>query len=393
MAAVRRRDFLLAALALGGGLPLGRAARGGSGSIHTRGARPLRILVLGGTNYVGPRIVELALERGHEVTLFNRGITHPWLFTHLERLVGDRYPDRGNGLARLGERRRWDAVIDTWQQSPLCVQESALRLAERTDYYAYVSSVAVYQGDNYRRPVLTEEMALPPATMPTSTAAEIHYPQRKQLGEQVVAESFPLRHGIFRAYGMVGTDPRGRLDNPEFGMAHGCYWPIRLRRGGEVLAPGDGNDPTQWTDIRDLAEFIVHSLENHVTGTFNVSSCATMREYLDQLGGLSRADRVLNWVPVEFLFEAGLESFVDVPSWVSLREIESGFYRASTEKAVAAGLKPRSVAESFRPILDAFLQHHRDFDFQDPDHGVALARREAELLSAWREEASRGSRD
>lgn len=380
---MRRREFLTTLLGASGALLLPRGALAGAGSIHTRAARSLRLLVLGGTNFVGPEIVRLAIERGHEVTLFNRGITHPWLFTHLERLVGDRYPDRGAGLAPLGDRRRWDAVIDTWQDSPLCVRLSAERLRERTGYYAYVSSIAVYQGDNYRRPVLDEEMALPAATMPPSTAAELPYPERKQLGEEAVRGTFAGRHGVFRAYGMVGTDPRGRLDNPEFGLAHNCYWPVRLSRGGEILAPGDGRDPTQWTDLRDFAEFIVHCIEGRIGGTFNVSARATMRELLEELAGLSNAERTLTWVPAEFLFDSGLTSFVDVPSWVSLDEEESGFYKASTERALAAGFAPRSAADSFRPILDAFFQHHREFDFADAEAGVALARREKELLTAW----------
>ena len=389
LASMRRRDFLTATLAAAGGLLLPGRARAGAGSIHRAAARPLRILVLGGTNFVGPAVVRLALERGHEVTLFNRHVTNPWLFTHLERLVGNRYPDRGEGIRPLAGDRRWDAVVDTWQESPLCVRETAELLRERTGYYAYVSSIAVYQSRNYRREVLTEDMALPEASMPETTAAELSYPARKQLGEQAVAEALPERHGIFRAYAIVGTDGRGRLDYGGARALKSCYWPIRLREGGEVLAPGDGSDPTQWTDVRDLAELIVHCLETETFGTFNVSAKASFRDFLHELAGLSGAEPSLTWVPAAFLFERGLAPFTDVPGWVSHTEVESGFYRASTERARRAGFRPRSVAQTYRPVVDTFLRDHPEYDFTEPGYGPAIARRERELLAAWREHAAR----
>ncbi|MFP3939821.1 MAG: NAD-dependent epimerase/dehydratase family protein [Acidobacteriota bacterium] len=387
---MRRRDFLTASLAAASGLLLPGRIRAGAGSIHRQAPRPLRILVLGGTNFVGPAIVRLALERGHEVTLFNRHHTNPWLFTHVERLVGDRYPNRGDGLRSLAGDRRWDAVVDTWQESPICVRETAKLLRERCGYYAYVSSIAVYQGRNYRRRALTEDMELPPATMPETTAADLPYPARKQLGERAVSEAFPERHGIFRAYAIVGTDGRGRLDYGGPRALKGCYWPIRLRAGGEVLAPGDGTDPTQWTDVRDLAEFIVHCLETETFGTFNVSTGASFRDFLHELSRLATADPTLTWVPAEFLFERNLASFTDVPGWVSHTEVESGFYRGSTERAREAGLRPRSIAQTFRPVVDTFLRDHGEYDFTEPGYGPAIARREGELLAAWRERVRAG---
>lgn len=311
---MRRRDFLAASLAAGGGFLLPRDARAGAGGIHRKATRSLRILFLGGTNFVGPAIVDLALERGHEVTLFNRGITNPWLYTYLERLVGNRYPDRDPGLAPLQGDRRWDAVIDTWQESPVAVDLTAKLLRNRVEAYVYVSSIAVYQGPNYRKESFDESAELPPAEMPDSFDVELRYPVRKQLGEEAVIHAFPGRHAIFRAYGMPGIDARGLLDPVE--LAKPAYWPMRLRRGGEILAPGDGADFTQWTDIRDLAEFTLHVLENGLYGTYNVSRGARFEELLAELAELSPATPELTWVPARFLFEQGMRSFVDIPGWI-----------------------------------------------------------------------------
>ncbi|HUF17014.1 MAG TPA: NAD-dependent epimerase/dehydratase family protein [Thermoanaerobaculia bacterium] len=377
---MRRRTFLAATLAGTGALVLPRGARAGAGTIHRKASRPLRILFLGGTDFVGPAVVELALERGHEVTLFNRGTTNPWLFTHLERLVGNRHPDREPGVKALQGERRWDAVIDTWQGSPLAVELTARLLQERVGSYTYISSIAVYRGRNYRKESFDETAPLPPAEMPDSFDVELPYPVRKQLGEAAVAQSFPGRRPILRAYGIVGTDARGKFveDRPP-------YWPIRLRRGGDVLAPGDGEDFTQWTDLRDLAEFALHTIESSLGETYNVSQGATFKEYLKELATLSPGSREtrLHWVPAQFLFERGIRSFVDVPGWVWRGEVEKGFFYASTKKARAAGFHPRSAAETFRPVIDAFLRHYDGFDFTDSERGVAIARREQEILSAW----------
>ena len=379
---MRRRDFLAASLATASGFLLPCGARAGAGSIHRKAARPLRILFLGGTGFVGPAIVDLALERGHEVTLFNRGQTNPWLYTHLERLVGNRYPDRGPGLAPLRGDRRWDAVIDTWQGSPVAVDLTTKLLRDRVDAYAYISSIAVYQGLNYRKESYDESAELPAAEMPSSIDVELQYPVRKQLGEEAVARELPERHAILRAYGIKGLDAQGRID--EIGLAGTAYWPMRLRRGGEILAPGDGRDFTQWTDVRDLAEFTLQTLENGLYGAYNVSRGATFDELLAELAELSPGAAELTWVPAERLFERGIESFTDVPGWIWRHETEGGFFYAGIEKALAAGLRPRSIRETYGLLIDAFLRDYSGFEFTHREHGVEIARREKELLEAWR---------
>lgn len=381
---MRRRDFLTASLAAAGGLLLPRSGRAGAGPIHRRSDRPLRILFLGGTRFVGPHIVRVALERGHEVTLFNRGITKPWLFTYLERLIGNRYPDRDEGLAALEGDRRWDVVVDTWQDSPVAVDLTAELLEDRVDSYIYISSVAVYQGPTYRKKSFDETAPLPPAEMPDSIDAELSYPKCKQLGEEVVARRYPGRHGLFRAYAIIDTDGRDELISKP-------YWPIRLYRGGDVLAPGDGRDYTQWTDVRDLAEFTVHAMEQRLHGAYNVSRGATFEEFLTGLAELSPGAPELQWVPAEFLLDRGIRSFVDVPLWVWRGEPEPGFFYGSTEKARTAGFHPRSIAQTFGPVLDAYLRHHRDADGDHPTDGPAIARREEELLTAWREHRGRAT--
>jgi 2'-hydroxyisoflavone reductase len=344
--------------------------------------RRLDLLVLGGTSFVGPHLVSEALARGHRVTLFNRGITHPELFPTLERLRGDRLAD--DGLAALAGGRRWDAVIDTWQGSPVAVAESAALMAGRVAHYAYVSTIAVYGGANYRQPGYSERSPIPdPGPLPRDRSASLDYPRRKRLGELAVQQAFPTASSLHRAHGIVGTDAAGRLDHPEIGIAGKAWWPVRLAVGGEVLAPGEPTDTTQYTDVVDLARFVVGCVEERQSGAFNVCETATLRDFFAALIAEARADVQLTWVPAAFLFERGLESFTDVPFWVSHGELEGAFYQASTERARVAGWRPRPIADTFGDVRRAFFLHHRGFDFGDPEHGIELARREGEVLRAW----------
>lgn len=330
--------------------------------------------MLGGTDFVGPAVVNVAVARGHDVTLFNRGETNPELFTWLEQLRGDRNPETETGLSALKGDRSWDLVIDTWQGTPLAVAASADLLEDRVGAYFYVSSIAVYQDPNYRKPSFDESAELPEAAMPEQWDQELPYPVRKQLGEQVVIDRFGDRFATFRAYGIQGTDGRGRL--PGFN-----YWPLRIAtEGGVVLAPGDGKDYTAWTDVRDLADFIVHCAENRIRGAYNVGAGATLEQYLNELTDLSPQEVELRWAPVPFLREHDLGEFVDVPGWIWRESWGPGFYRASMDRALAAGLRPRTVRQMIGPLIDAYRLHHGDHELRDPENAPAIAVREAELL-------------
>lgn len=352
--------------------------------------RRLRLLMLGGTGFVGPHIVSYALSRGHEVTLFNRGVSNPGLFRDLEQLRGDR--SEAEALRVLGVDRTWDACIDTWQGSPLAVARAAAALRSRCGHYAYVSSIAVYGGGTFRRPGFDEASPLlDPGPLPEVDDATMDYPRRKRHAERLIAEAFPETSSLHRAHGIVGRDAEGQLAHAEIGLSK-AWWPVRIARGGEVLAPGEPSDTTQYTDVVDLAEFIVHAVEEGLTGPFNVCATATMRDFLGELRREARSDARFVWVDHRFLVARGLHSFTDIPQWVSHQEAEPGFYQASPQRAITAGLRTRPVAATYGPIRRAFFMHHAGYDFGNVETGFALARREAEVLAAWKRDRARVER-
>lgn len=371
MAALSRRTFVKSTAASMIAARLGAVEIG-------RHTKSLSILMLGGTGYVGPEIVQYAVDRGHEVTLFNRGETNPHLFSGLETLRGNRFPDRGEGLRALAGERAWDVVIDTWQGSPVLIEETARLLRNRTSHYVYVSSAAVYGGRNYRTPGVDETTPLPETPpMPQSADAELSYPVRKILGEAAVARHFPERHSLHRAHSIVGCLPNGDVS----GLP---YWAIRFDQGGEILAPGSPSDTTQWIDVKDLAQWIVTAAERQRYGAWNVFRTQRWDEYLYGLKAISDAESTLVWVPATFLFEVGMRSFTDIPGWVSHDEVEGSFYRLSDRKAREAGLSVRAMADTFTRMKKGFYAHHSVDEFREtsPEKGIAVL--EAAVLERWK---------
>lgn len=361
---MNRREFLVASGALTIGSLIGPIATA---------ARRLKILMLGGTNFVGPAIVSEALARGHEVTLFNRGITNSDLFASLEHVRGDRTHD--DAYADLGNRH-WDIAIDTWQDDPSVVREACNALYDRAGAYSYISSIAVYGGRNYRVPFFDESSPLPPLP---EDRADLSYPARKQLSELYVAEIFPEAHTLHRAHGIHGVNGKGHLGNG----AGSAYWPIRVLRGGEVLAPGAPEDTTQYTGVRSLAGFVIDAAERRLNGAFNVCETLTMHDFLHRLAAVSDSDARFTWVPAAFLFERGISSFTDIPQWVSHEETEGAFYLASTDRLRAAGFRSRPFERLVKDVLRAFHLHHADFNFAQPGNGPRIAREEQRLLEEW----------
>lgn len=361
---MNRREFLVATGALTIGSLLGPIAMAGP---------RLKILMLGGTNFVGPAIVSEALARGHEVTLFNRGITNPDIFPSLEHVRGDRTQE--GAYAALGNRR-WDIAIDTWQDDPSVVREACTALRDQVGAYSYISSIAVYGGRNYRVPFFDESSPLP--ALPEDRT-EMGYSARKQLSEMYVAETFPGAHTLHRAHGIHGVNGKGQLGNG----AGSAYWPIRVLRGGEVLAPGSPDDTTQYTDVRSLAGFVIDAAERRLNGAFNVCQTLTMHDFLHRLAAVSESDAHFTWVPAEFLFERDIASFTDIPQWVSHQETEGAFYLASTDRLRAAGFRTRPYEQLVKDVLRAFHLHHADHDFTEPDKGPRIAQEEQRLLEEW----------
>ena len=331
----------------------------------------MRILILGGTVFLGRHLTDAALARGHEVTLFNRGQSNSGLYPNVEQLHGD----RDGGLAPLAGRD-WDAVIDTSGYLPRVVRASADLLAGSVGTYAFISSKSVYA--DMSRPGVDE--AAPVAALPEGAPAEEvtgeTYGPLKALCEREVQAALPGDALIVRPGLIVGPhDPTDRF----------TYWPHRMARGGEALAPEPREKHVQFIDARDLAEWIVRMVESRATGVYNANGRPgelTMAELLDaciHVAGTG-ADTTLTWVAESFLIEHGAGAWMDLPLWIPTSETSlAGFLEGSVARALEAGLTYRPLEETIRDTLawDATRA-------PDAQRKAGLtASREAELLAAW----------
>lgn len=316
----------------------------------------MRVLLLGGPKFVGRAVIEAALARGHEVTLFNRGQTNPELYPDVERLVGD----RDGGLDAL-RGRSFDVVVDTSGYVPRVVRQSAELLADAVDRYVFVSSVSVYASFGAS---MTE--AGPVATLddPATEDVQAAYGALKAACEAVVEQAFPERALHVRAGLIVGPwDPTGRF----------TYWPHRVARGGDVLVPGPLDRPVQLVDVRDLASWM---LDATAVGPVNATGSWTMRDVFDASRSISGSDAQAVEVDERFLVEREVGQWLELPLWVDTHDPEWGsLMDVDVSRADAAGLRLRPLEDTVRGAL----AHAELVD------GVGLtAERERELLAAWR---------
>ena len=332
------------------------------------GGERLKILVLGGTGFLGPHLVEVMQQRGHTPTLFNRGKTRPGLFPDVEKLRGDR-----DGDLRALQGRTWDAVIDTSGYVPRVVRASAELLAPSVRQYVFVSSISVYADTT--KPGIDESH--PVATMDDPKSEDVlpNYGALKALCEQAAEAAFPGRTTNIRPGLIVGPlDPTDRFS----------YWPVRVAQGGEVLAPGDPADPVQFIDARDLAAFIITTLERGTVGIFNVSGPGQplgIGALLDACKTVSGSDARFTWATNEFLTAQQVAPWSDMPVWVPPIEDGVGMTTTSSAKAVAAGLTYRPLADTIKATLDWWttLPPERQAKLRA---GVTRER-EAAVLAAW----------
>lgn len=335
----------------------------------------MRILVLGGTLFVGRALVEKMVARGHEVTLFNRGRNAQVPPAGVEQLIGDR-----DGQLDALRGRSWDAAIDTSGYVPRLVRASAELLSAAVERYVFISSISVYR--DFSRP--NDEEA-PLATMPDESLEEVNgasYGPLKALSERAVEEAFPGRALIVRPGLIVGPhDPTMRFS----------YWTSRIARGGEVLAPGDPDTLVQLIDVRDLARWLVEMVEAGRTGLFNAVGpdfTLTMGGLLDACREASGSDAQLTWVSEAFLAERGILPWSNLPLWMPLgRESHRAFHRIPVDRALAAGLTFRPLVETARATLawqraTAGRPLPAKLGVPMPDLTLS-ADREAELLAEW----------
>ncbi|MCF7222543.1 NAD-dependent epimerase/dehydratase family protein [Marilutibacter chinensis] len=399
---IGRRDLLLGgltgavAMALPGCSTMLRGAAA-EAEAQSTGDR-LRILVMGGTGFLGPHFVEAARARGHRLTLFNRGKTNPERFSgpeydDIEQLHGDRKSD----LSALDAGQRWDAVLDTSAYVPADVTRSTRLLAPRVGQYLVVSTVSVYARNDL--PGMDEGGEL--IRLPDPTVTEISgetYGGLKALCEQAAEAGMPGRTTIVRPGLIVGPgDTTDRF----------TYWPARADRGGEILAPGTPDAPTQFIDVRDLAAFLLHLLEQRTIGTFNADAPAgalTMGMLLDTCQQVARRMNVMNcittpcpqapganstltWVPAVFLERHDVQPWRDMPAWIPAEGEYAGFGRVSTARAQAAGLGYRPLQETVHDTL-AWWRSLPAERRARPRAGLD-AEKERAVLAAWHRDRRR----
>ena len=323
----------------------------------------MRLLVLGGTSFVGRHVVETALERGHRVTIFNRGRTNPTLFPEVERLRGDR--ERGDLAALRG--RTWYAVVDMSGYVPRVVRASADLLADAVEHYTFVSSCSVYA--DYSRPGTSESD--PVATVEDERTEDVarHYGALKALCERTAEEAMPARVLSVRAGLVVGPhDPTGRF----------TYWVHRIARGGHVLTPEPRDQPVQFVDARDLAAWRLDIAADRRGGVFNATgpeAPLTMERLLEAIRDATGADARFVWVDEDALLANGVEPWSELPLWIAPRANPSDAYflAIDTAEALAAGLRFRPLAET---VTDTLAE-------AETVPGVGLgARRERQLLAS-----------
>lgn len=383
-----RRDFVRNACVVGGGLALGgpslRGAttdsRGpdprnvGGDQSGTSPVSPKRMLILGGTGFIGPSMVRYAVDRGHEVTIFTRGRSEADI-PDVEQLTGD----RNNDLSAL-EGRSWDVVLDNNARDYRWVKLSTDLLRDATEHYLFVSSISAYSVADMNlegvvfpleAPIVNEDSPVffPPDDF--QAGEEAPYGLSKTLGEQASEAAFPGKATIVRPGLIVGPgDPTDRF----------TYWPVRIDQGGEVLAPSEGNDPTQVIDVRDLTQWIVRLAEDGVTGGFNATGPGTRMSMSEMLYGIRAVTSTpvsFTWVPFEFLREQGVRPWSDMPAWMPNDPITF----VSVERGVAAGLTFRPLAET---ALDTLHFHKsRPVEARNDMQAGISREREQEVLAAW----------
>ena len=349
------------------------------GADTSKAPKPLRILILGGTGFIGPHQVRYALSRGHTITVFNRGRREQDWPGPVEELLGD----RDTGYLKSLRGRNWDVCIDNPAMLPFWVRDAGLALHDKVKQYVFISTVSAYEenetaGADETAPLAKytgrDAMAETQETL-RAHMAELYGPL-KAVSEREVQKLFPGKTTIVRP---------GLIAGPGDESDRFSYWPVRLSRGGEVLAPGDGSDPIQVIDVRDLAEWTIRLAESRTLGVFNATGPAQpmiMREMLATIASSLQVRPTITWVSTQFLEAQHIEAWGDMPVWVPAQGDSAGFAKRSIGRALRAGL-------TFRPLPTTSVDTLAWFR-QQPDARQAKLRagltpdRENAALIAWK---------
>ena len=342
------------------------------------GDKKLDILVLGGTGFLGPHTVNAALAQGHTVTLFNRGKTNPNLFPDLEKIKGDRNSEDIKKLAG----RKWDVVIDTSAYYPRSVNLAMEVLKDNIKQYLLVSTISVYA--DWSKVGMDE--SAPVGTIDDPTTEEItgtSYGPLKALCEQAAEKHMPGKVTVIRPGLIVG--PRDKTDRF-------TYWPVRINKGGRVLAPGDGNDYIQIIDVRDLAEWMVYCLNHNIVGVYNAQSNGgdiTIKQLLDTCVKELNPSAELVWVDTEFLQQQQVAAWQEMPTWIPPEGDYLGSGTMSSKLAYSNGLKERPLNVIVKDCYDWFASLPKER--QAKLRAGISQEKEAKVLKAWDEHKSKTS--
>ena len=371
-----RKDFLKLSAAASGALGLGltpdqvsAAFRPGALAGRSQVApRKIDVLILGGTGFIGPFQVNYALARGHNVTLFNRGSGRE-MFPNVETLIGDR-----NGDLESLRGRRWDLVIDNSRSNPDWVEIAANFLKDSVAQFLYVSSRSAY-ADLSTVPMTADAPTWTYETAGLTPGDNLPYGLAKAESERIAMRIMPGRTTIVRP---------GLIIGPEDDTDRFTYWPVRIDRGGEVLAPGDPSDPIQIIDVRDLTEWMIRLGEDGTMGKFNGVGPHTPRPISELLYGIravTTAETTFTWVNGDFLSEVGVRPYSHMPVWRPPTPGNEGFARFDLTPEVESGLTFRPLAVTARDTLD--FHYSRPLERQAALSAGISAEREAEVLAAW----------
>lgn len=348
-------------------------------------SKPLRILIFGGTGFIGPHQVHYALARGHKVTVFNRGMkSQPWP-GEVEQLIGDR---NAGELTPL-QGREWDVCIDNPTTLPRWVRDAGQVLHGNVGQYIFISTVSVYaqndKAEDESAPVAayTGQDAMAETQESVRASGGALYGPLKVLSEQEAEKHFPGATTIIRP---------GLIAGPGDETDRFTYWPVRLARGGDVLAPGDGRDPVQFIDVRDLSEWTIRVAEARVIGTFNATGPAkplNMRDMLRTIVLAIRSKAQLTWASADFLESEQVSPWRDMPVWVPGSGDTAGFARRNIDKAIAAGLVYRKLTSTAVDTLAWFNQ--QPAERQAMLKAGVSAERETKLLGLWKDRSKLGA--
>jgi 2'-hydroxyisoflavone reductase len=330
-----------------------------------------RILILGGTHFLGPAVVEAALAGRHTVALFNRGVSSPELFPYVEKLRGFRSANSDDqNLSALG-KRHWDAVIDVWPNDPALAESAARLLKDRTNHYLYISSIGAYDEKDFAQPNLSEDAPLSQWVGSGSSYSRGKAESERRLHEIIGERLTVVRPGAIKGFRDTTPDLLG--------------WLRRLQSGKSVIAPGDGTDPVEIVDVKDVADFLVLAIDRTAYGTFNLTGKRmSFREFLEGCKSATYSDAELVWIPEAFLHEQGLAPqnlanwLIYFPYWHP-QPSGANWARISSQKAFAAGWGTRPFRNTALDYL-AYIASLSDYPFTD----TLPPSKQEEALNLWR---------